>query len=80
METARKKFGLHVQRGFVGLEHNEVFLQEAYSAWLCDWGVCWGSGYDTPRNLTSFREYKKCANRATHRLREMKNKMFPKAQ
>ena len=50
METAREKLGLHVQRGSLGLEHNEVFLQQAQSAWLGDWAVGRGSGYDTPRD------------------------------
>ena len=50
METAREKLGLHVQCGSLGLEHNEVFLQQAQYAWLGDWAVGRGSGYDTPRD------------------------------
>ena len=47
METAREKLRFHIQCGSVGLEHDEVFLQQAQSAWLGDWTVGRGSGYDT---------------------------------
>ena len=55
METAREKLGLHVQCGSLGLEHNEVFLQQAQSAWLGDWAV--GRGFIIGNNfVTQFRK------------------------
>ena len=50
METARKKLGFHIQCGSVGLEHNEVLLHQAQSAWLGDWVVGRGPGHDAPRD------------------------------
>ena len=55
METAWKELWFHIQCGSVGLEHDEVFLHQAQSAWLGDWTVGWGSGHDTPRhNILEF--------------------------
>ena len=51
METARKKIRFHIQCGSVGLEHDEVFLQQAQSACLGDLTVGRGSGHNTPHTI-----------------------------
>ena len=51
METARKKLRFHIQCGSVGLEHDEVFLQQAQSACLGDLTVGRGSGHNTPHTI-----------------------------